>query len=202
LGEKAKAAKKIVQKLSLRPAKGKKYNRLVSESLAQIGSSQAKRGNHALAKKTFGEAKAFAIDEKDALERDLILREIAYREAEAGLFDDSHSTIECIKWDENKNWALNRLASQQAREGKYSDAKKTSRKINDAAILCPILSELAEVEIYDGKINCAVATILEARKKAMEIENKMVKQVALEILDDIEKGMHADLITIQKRLKL
>ncbi len=173
-------------------------SKAMGQAFAHIAYGQARKGKTEIANETFTKAKSVAYGQKDALSKDLVLREIAYRQAECGFFDDSLKTIYEMEYSENKNWAVSRLAFEHIKHGQRKQAKKLAKMITDEAILCPLLSELADYEFTEGRFCTASATILVARMKARNINNRQVRQTAFETLDDIEKDMHCTLQTMSK----
>jgi len=171
-------------------------SKAMGQAFAQLAFGHARKGKKEIANEIFTRAKNIAYIQPNSLDKDLVLREIAYRQAECAFFDDSLKTIYEMEYAENKNWALSRLAFEHIRRGQRAQAKKLSKMITDEAILCPLLSELADYEFTEGRFITASATLLVARVKANNIKNLQVRRSAIETLDDIEKDIDSTLQTM------
>jgi len=174
----------------------------MGHAFAQIAYGHAKKLNHEHAKENFLRARDVAYAQSDPINKDLVLREIAYRQAECGYFLDSLKTIYEMEYNENRNWAISRLAFEHIKRGKRKEAKNLARMITDEIILCPLLADLADHEFTEGRFATATATILAARMKAMKIGIKSIREAALDSLDSIEKDMDSTLQTVSKRFEI
>lgn len=162
---------------------------IVSDALSHIAYNQAKTGNVEDARIIFSVAKKTCEKIGDRLQKDLALRYVAYRQAEAQMFEQALQTTDKIDSSENKNWTYNHIAYENSKIGRFKEAKEIANKMTNPSLLCPLYLDIAEYEIEHGFFHEALNTISSAKVNAKVLKSRPVRLFVLKTIDDLIKGM-------------